>query len=361
MDARAFVPLAACLTLAALATPGVAKPARDSVAVARPRSWIDAAGHANGSVPANGTTLHYVDYGGSGPALVFLAGLGNSAHVFDEFAPRFTDAYHVLAFTRRGYGESGRPRDGYDTGTLAQDVLALLDSLAVPRAVLAGHSVAGDELTEFAARYPERTAALVYLDAAHDRSHTTRRLLGMAVLGQVPPAPPRPSGRDRASAEAARDYLQRIYGVRWPATEIAATRTFDARGRWTRDATPASTNGRIMRGECAPRWSEVRAPALALYAVDRSEARDFAWIETIFVGRGAARLRAHRFRAAQNRWEAGQRAAFARSVPAARVVELHDASHYLFLSHGERVEREMREFLAGLGLATTWTPAAAHQ
>lgn len=128
MYARAFASLATCLTLAVLATPAVAKAARDSSSVARPRSWIDAAGRANGSVPANGTTLHYVDYGGTGPALVFLAGLGNSAHVFDEFAPRFTDAWHVYAFTRRGYGESGRPRDGFDTGTLAEDVAALLDS-----------------------------------------------------------------------------------------------------------------------------------------------------------------------------------------------------------------------------------------
>lgn len=345
----------ACLfavALAALAPSSAgARASADSLPTARPRHWTDPAGHENGSVAANGTTLHYVDYGGRGPALVFLAGLGNSAHVFDEFAPRFTDAHQVYAFTRRGYGESGRPRAGFDTGTLAEDVRALLDSLGVARAVLAGHSVAGDELTEFAARHPDRTAGLVYLDAAYDRSHTTRRLLGMAVLGQVPPAPPRPSGRDRASAASAQAYLERVYGVRWPASEIEATRVFDARGRWKRDATPGSTNAKVMRGECAPRWAQVRAPVLALYTTERSEARDFAWIRTIFVGRGAAHLRANRFRAAQDRWERSQRRAFAGVLPAARVVELPDASHYLFLSHPERVEQAMREFLEGAAAA----------
>ncbi len=349
MNALPFVrlfALAACLGLASGAPAVHAKSEPDSGPAARPRRWVDAAGHENGSVAGAGTTLHYIDYGGCGPVLVFLAGLGNSAHVFDDFGPSFTDAYRVFAFTRRGYGESGRPRDGYDTGTLAEDVRTLLDSLGVARAVLVGHSVAGDELVEFAVRHPERTAGLVFLDAAYDRSRTTRRLLGMAVLGQLPPVPPRPTGRDRASADAARDYLARIYGVRWPVGEIAATRVFDSRGRWVRDATRGSTNAQVMRGECAPRWSEVRAPALALYAVDRSEDRDFAWIRTILVGRGNARLRANRYRAAQARWEAGQRHVFARELRTARVIEVPDASHYLFLSHPVQVEREMRAFLA---------------
>ncbi len=325
-----------------------AAPRAEADAAPAPAAWVDSSGFANRRVRANGTSLHVIDYGGSGPALVFLAGLGNSAHVFDEFAPRFTDHHHVLAFTRRGYGESGRPRSGYDTRTLAEDVRVLLDSLGIERAVLVGHSVAGDELTEFAARHPERTPGLVYLDAAYDRSHTTRRLLGMAVLGQLPPAPPGPGGKDRRSPAAARDYLTRIYGVRWPASEIAATRVFDERGRWRRDATPAATNAKIIGGESAPDYRAVRAPVLAFYAVDRPEARDFPWVRRMFVGRGMAQLKAMRFRAAQNRWEEGERRRFADAVPQARVVELRNASHYLFLSDESRVEAEMRQFLQGL-------------
>lgn len=337
---RAAIPAAALLAVVLVSAAASADDAN--------LSWTDASGFSNRRIAVNGTRLHVVDYGGSGPALVFLAGLGNSAHVFDEFAPRFADRARVLAFTRRGYGESDRPRSGFDTATLAADVLALCDSLALGPVVLVGHSVAGDELTECAARHPDRIAGLVYLDAAYDRSHTTARLLTLAVLGQVPPAPPGPNGRDRASAEAARDYLERLYGVRWPASEVAATRTFDARGRWTRDATPASTNGKVVAGESSPRWQQVRAPVLAIYAIDRPESRDFPWIRRLVVGQGVARLRAARFRAAQSRWEAAQRRRLAELLPSALVVELAGASHYVFLSDADRVEREMRDFLGTL-------------
>ena len=48
-------------------------------------------------------SLEVLDWGGTGRALVFLAGGGAStAHEFDDFAPRFTDRFRVLGITRRG-------------------------------------------------------------------------------------------------------------------------------------------------------------------------------------------------------------------------------------------------------------------
>jgi non-heme chloroperoxidase len=49
--------------------------------------------------------LEVLDWGGNGPPLVFLAGLGNTAHVFDELAPKFADKHHVYGITRRGVGQ----------------------------------------------------------------------------------------------------------------------------------------------------------------------------------------------------------------------------------------------------------------
>src|SRR4051812_49835085 len=46
--------------------------------------------------------LEVIDWGGSGSPLIFLAGGGNTAHVFDGFAPRFTSRFHVWGITRRG-------------------------------------------------------------------------------------------------------------------------------------------------------------------------------------------------------------------------------------------------------------------
>src|SRR5207247_542964 len=110
-------------------------------------------------------------WGGSGLALVFIPGLGNSAHVFDDFAPRFVDRFRVLGVTRVGFGESDQPeRDGYDLASRVAQIRAALDSLNVTKAVLVGHSLGGDEITAFAGAYPDRIVGLVYLDAAMDHA-----------------------------------------------------------------------------------------------------------------------------------------------------------------------------------------------
>ena len=104
---------------------------------------------ATNSVVANGVTQQYVDWSGKGETLLLLAGLGNDAYIFDSFAPRFTDKFHVIALTRRGFGGSDKPGGGYDTATRVEDVRAFLDTLKIRRVVLVGHSLAGDEMTLF--------------------------------------------------------------------------------------------------------------------------------------------------------------------------------------------------------------------
>ena len=114
--------------------------------------------------------LEVLDWGGNGPPLVFLAGLGFTAHCFDEFALKFTAHHHVYAITRRGYGVSSWPAPtdaNYDADRMGDDVLAVLDALHIEKPVLAGHSIAGQELSSIGTRHPERVAGLVYLDAAY--------------------------------------------------------------------------------------------------------------------------------------------------------------------------------------------------
>jgi non-heme chloroperoxidase len=81
-----------------------------------------------------GVTLHYVDWGGAGPVLLFLTGLGDSARAFDSLAPQFTDRAHVLGLTRRGQAQSDAPGTGYDPQTLANDILAFLDLMKIEKA-----------------------------------------------------------------------------------------------------------------------------------------------------------------------------------------------------------------------------------
>jgi pimeloyl-ACP methyl ester carboxylesterase len=119
-------------------------------------------------VSVNGVLLHHLDWGGDGETILFLTGLGDSVHRFDSFALNFTDHFRVLGLTRRGQGLSGKPASGYDTETLVEDLRRFLDAMQIDRVTLIGHSIAGVEMTRFAAKYPRRVSKLVYLDAAHD-------------------------------------------------------------------------------------------------------------------------------------------------------------------------------------------------
>ncbi|HMH65116.1 MAG TPA: alpha/beta hydrolase, partial [Rhizomicrobium sp.] len=145
----------------------------DLVRATKKTAWvIDPSPHKIHFVTVEkGVKLEVLDWGGSGPPLVLLTGLGNTAHVFDSFAPKFTDKHHVYAITRRGSGASSAPSssdsNNYDADRLGDDVLAVLTALKIDRPVLAGHSIAGEELSSIGTRHPEKVAGLVYLDAAY--------------------------------------------------------------------------------------------------------------------------------------------------------------------------------------------------
>jgi hypothetical protein len=99
----------------------------------------DTSGHKVSFVTVEpGVELEVLDWGGTGQTLVLLAGMGDNAHVFDEFAYQFNDRFHVIGITRRGFGRSSQPAHGYDLDTRARDDIAVLDKLNIRDAVLLG-------------------------------------------------------------------------------------------------------------------------------------------------------------------------------------------------------------------------------
>lgn len=263
--------------------------------------------------------LEVLDWGGTGAPLVLLAGLGNTAHVFDEFALRFNGRFHVYGITRRGYGASGRPSNGYDIGTLAHDILTVCDALHLDRVILAGHSLAGDELTTFASRYASRARALVYLDAAYDRTN-------MPTEG-TPPEQPRQA--DLLSIASYGAFVHRTRGMKLPDAELRQTVVVDAEGRVIRGAVSSDTPQAILRGLVRPDYPHVVAPALAIFrpplgTLDRNEGP--AADGEAFVQRSIEQFR--------------------RGVAKGRVVRLATGSHYLFLTNEDEVVRLMQDFLA---------------
>src|SRR5215213_3321587 len=115
---------------------------------------------------APGVELEVLEWGGTGQTMVLLTGLGDNAHVYDQFAFQFTDDFHVIGITRRGFLPSSQPEHGYDVDTRARDDIAVLDAFGIRKATFVGHSLAGSELSKIGEVYHHRVETLVYLDAA---------------------------------------------------------------------------------------------------------------------------------------------------------------------------------------------------
>jgi pimeloyl-ACP methyl ester carboxylesterase len=211
------------------------------------------------------TQLEVVDWGGNGFPIVFLAGLGHTAHVFDEFAPNLTDEYHVIGITRRGFGASSQPANGYDIQTLTKDIRVVLDSLRFERVVLVGHSLGGDEMTLFASNYPDMVAALVYVEAAYNRASAKDSLDRYTVPQSETPLP---VAADSVSVAAYQAYYARANGVRMPLSEIEAMYQWSADGRLRGNITPGWIYGRIVQNLSDPNYSNIDAQALAIYGID---------------------------------------------------------------------------------------------
>lgn len=207
--------------------------------------------------------LEVLDWGGSGRALVLLAGMGNSAHIFDRLAPKLTAQFHVYGITRRGYGASSVPRSGYNADRLADDVLAVIEALKVKRPVLAGHSVAGEELSSIGSRHPEKVAGLVYIEAAYAYA------IDDPALGcTLPPAPAQPSS-PRTVTAAIQTGTQKYTNIPSPALALYAT---------PKDGSPPD-GGALRREACAKAFAKgapssriVRLPGATHYAFISHEA-----------------------------------------------------------------------------------------
>lgn len=254
---------------------------------------------------ADGVQLEVLDFGGTGRPIVLLAGFGNTAHVYDELAPKLTGAGHVYAVTRRGYGVSSRPQSGYDVSRLGEDVLAVIETLRLDKPVLVGHSMAGQELSYLASEHQDRIAGLVYLDAAYRYAYD--------VPGEFE--------KDFPSLPAPPSTLPPV--ARAPFTLPEAERR-QPRGETTaREA--ISAGGR--------QFTKIGLPALAIFASPHD------------VGAATPDPEFDRFDEAVTERQAR---AFERGVPGARVLRWPRASHYLFLTRPADVIEEVTTFMAGL-------------
>jgi non-heme chloroperoxidase len=310
----------------------------------QPSVWHDPCSHSIRFVPVDKEVrVEVLDWGGTGRPLVLLAGLGNTAHVYDDIAPTFAVKYHVYGITRRGFGASSSPSSGYTANRLGDDVVEVLDALKIIHPVLVGHSIAGEELSSVGTRYPARIAGLVYLEAGYLYAYQNPASKDLApeldalqkrVEQLMPPAPP--TDADLTSFSTVRSWRMRNQGVAVPEAELRQTLETAPDGKITRPHTQQSISQAIQSGE--KKFTDIRVPILAIYAIPHNFGNAFSKLTD--KERSEIEVR-----------ETATLGAIAKSfqsgVPSAHVVWLR-ANHYVFLSNEQDVVRETNAFIDSL-------------
>jgi len=288
--------------------------------------------------------VEVLDWGGTGKPVVLLAGGGNTAHVFDDFAPKLTDSYHVYGVTRRGFGESGYEDTKDPADRLGDDVVAVMDALKLQRPILVGHSIAGAELSSVANRHPDRIAGLVYLDAAYSYAFDNGKGASAKQMQELRgPQPPPPGVGDLASFDALQKYYEEIDGFRFPEAELRQQRESAPDGGVGKERDfPGSAMFMplIMSGKM---YTNIPVRALVIFANPHGQG---TWVDDNKDPQ--VRALAVAYTTALSALTEKQEKAVERGVPTARVITVPGAHHYVFLSNEAEVLKNMRAFLAGL-------------
>ena len=108
--------------------------------------------------------LHAV-IGGDGPPLLLIHGWPQAWYAWRMLMPTLAGDFELIAVDQRGMGLSDKPKDGYDTATLANDLVALMDALGHERFAVYGTDTGMTIAYALAADHPNRVERLVVSEA----------------------------------------------------------------------------------------------------------------------------------------------------------------------------------------------------
>jgi non-heme chloroperoxidase len=206
--------------------------------------------------------LHYEDHG-VGPPVVMVAGYLQDGRSWEkQEAALLAGGFRVITYDRRGFGSSSRPSGGYDFGTLAADLAALLGHLGLQGVTLVGYGMGTGEVVRYLA------------------IHGSSRVERAALLAPLPPfllrTPDNPDGIDRVIFDefiaevtadrpaAAKTYLDKCYNI----DLLGGTRVSDQ--AWQNSFYTALRASPAAARDCVRAWTEdfradlglVRVPVL---------------------------------------------------------------------------------------------------
>ena len=126
-----------------------------------------------------------VEEKGSGPAFIFIPGLVGLLNAWEFQVAHFAKRYRCISFDHRGCGDSDKPKDSYSTAAIARDVIALMDTLGIDKAHVAGTSTGGCILQNLAIDHPDRLRCAIFsntwvkADEYFTRVQETRRRIAL--------------------------------------------------------------------------------------------------------------------------------------------------------------------------------------
>lgn len=127
------------------------------------------------SVRANGVRLN-VWTGGDGPPLLLLHGYPQTGQMWRKLTPSLVNQFSVVCPDLRGYGDSDKPRDGYDKRSMAKDVAELMRGRGHAQYMVVGHDRGARVAHRLALDYAQAVTRLTVLDIVP--THTVFRDAG---------------------------------------------------------------------------------------------------------------------------------------------------------------------------------------
>ncbi|AUX46470.1 arylesterase [Sorangium cellulosum] len=261
----------------------------------------------------DGARLFHRDWGAGKPVL-FLSGWALSSEMWGYVMVDLVDhGLRCVAYDRRGHGRSSDPGRGYDYDTLADDLAAVLEQLDLREVTLVGHSMSGGEIARYLSRHGGgRIARAVFL------APTTPMLLRAA---------DNPDGLDLSLVEQARAAMRADYPG-WLADNAPpffVDGTPPAMRAWVQQMMLQCSmkalldcNRASVEADFRDDLRRITVPTLVLHG-DRDVSAPLA-----LTGEKTAAL-----------------------VPGSRLVVYEGAPHGLFITHRERLSRDLLAFARG--------------
>ncbi len=203
----------------------------------------------------DGVEIEY-DVRGSGRTLLLLHAFPLNLSMWDPQLQALPPTRRVACFDARGFGGSAKGGEPFTMDRIADDAAAVLDALAVEKAVVGGCSMGGYAALAFARRHPRRLAGLVLQDtragADSEEAKANRATLAARVLAE-------------GATVAVEAFLPKLLGETSQRTKPALVSLLRERILATpREAIAAALHGLAAREDSGPTLGAIRVPTLVL-------------------------------------------------------------------------------------------------